>query len=149
METEERVKQIIRKWKREAERANKIHEDINLDDAKIPDLVLTYSLDCNWGWAYKPFFVIASRNPDLVRSANAVNECSFLRQAPYWAWNDESAWYGSSGGLPSELESAVVSFYQEKEIPKETKGEMLAHYGAIIKVVKYCARNETDSIPSL
>lgn len=145
MKIEKRVKQILRQWRRTTERANEVDGDIFLDEAKMPDLVLAYSLRCNFGWKYEPYFVIASRNKNLVANANAVNECSFIGQVPYWAWKDESY---CSGSLPSELERAVASCYLEKKIPEDIKSEMLAHYSAIREVVEYCIRNQTDNLPT-
>ena len=136
---------LLNQWRKKYTRANRIHEVIPLPEAKIQDLVLTYGLICNYGWYYRSYFVIASRNADMVATANAVNECGFIGQVPYWARDIETR---EISQLPSELERAIASFYPKKKIPPEIRDKIMLHCETISKVIDYCGKNQTDDLPN-
>ena len=137
---------LLNQWRKEYRRVNRIHEVIPLTEAIIQDLVLTYSLICNYGWFYRSYFVIASRNKDMVATANAVNECSFIGQVPYWCGDVETRL--TSQDIPSKLERAVAEFYPQKKIPEEIRNKIMLHCEAINEVIDYCGKNQTDDLPN-
>ena len=137
---------LLNQWKKEYIRANRIHGVIPLTEAGIQDLVLTYSLICNYGWSYRSYFVIASRNADTVATANTVNECNFIGQVPYWCGDVEIR--TTPQKIPSELERAVTTFYPQKKIPPEIRDKIMLHCETISKVIDYCVRNQTDDLPN-